>query len=71
VRAQLDNRQESIMHIERRHEIVLPLPIARAFPLFTPKGEMAWVDGWAPTFLHPASGETQAGMVFTTEAHAS
>ena len=56
------------MHIERSHTITVPLPIARAFPLFTPKGEMEWVDGWAPDFLHPANGETQAGMVFTTAA---
>jgi hypothetical protein len=56
------------MHIERSHTITVPLPIARAFPLFTPKGEMEWVDGWAPDFHHPTSGETEAGMVFTTAA---
>ena len=55
------------MHIERSHVITVPLPIGTAFPLFTPKGEMDWVDGWAPVFLHPTSGDTQAGMVFTTE----
>lgn len=53
-------------HIERQHAVDLPLPIERVFPLFTPKGEMDWVDDWNPKFLHPESGETRAGMVFTT-----
>ena len=56
------------MHIERSHSITRAKPIAEAFPLFTPKGEIAWAPGWDPEFLHPASGETEAGMVFTTAA---
>jgi hypothetical protein len=54
------------MRIERRHRIELALPIAAAFPLFTPKGEIAWAPGWAPEWLHPADGETCEGMVFRT-----
>jgi hypothetical protein len=56
------------MHVERSHAITLPIPVDRAFPLFTPIGEIDWAPGWAPDFLHPTSGETQAGMVFTTAA---
>jgi hypothetical protein len=56
------------MHIERSHSITLPFPIARAFPLFTPIGEVDWAPGWQPDFLYPADGETKAGMIFTTAA---
>jgi hypothetical protein len=55
-------------HLERSHTISLPLSAADALPLFTPKGEMDWVPGWAPDFVHPPSGETEAGMVFRTGA---
>jgi hypothetical protein len=48
------------------HTIAVPLPLETAFMLFTPAGEELWVDGWQPTYLHPASGHTEAGMVFTT-----
>jgi hypothetical protein len=53
-------------HIRREHAITLDLPVDAAFPLFTPIGETLWVDGWNPVFLHPRSGETCPGMVFTT-----
>ena len=53
-------------HVERRHRIVLALPVEVAFPLFTPKGEEAWAPDWAPEYLHPADGETREGMVFRT-----
>ena len=55
------------MHLERRHSIVLPAPVAEIFPLFTPRGETLWVKGWEPDFLHPMNGDTQDGMVFRTE----
>ena len=55
-------------HLERRHVITLAGPVHRVFPLFTPRGEELWVPGWSPEYLHPASGETQAGMVFRTGA---
>lgn len=50
------------------HEITVDRPIAEALPLFTPKGEEAWVPGWRPTYLAPATGETCEEMVFTTGA---
>ena len=52
--------------IERRHRIVLALPVEVAFPLFTPKGEEAWAPDWAPEYFHPADGEIREGMVFRT-----
>jgi hypothetical protein len=53
-------------HVERRHTITVAGPIERIFPLFTPKGEIAWAPGWAPEWLHPADGEICEGMVFRT-----
>lgn len=35
--------------------------------LFTPEGERAWVEGWAPTYLSGAIDEV--GAVWTTEGH--
>jgi len=55
-------------HINRSHSFDLPLPAGRAFPLFTPRGEEAWVPGWCPIFLYPIDGELQAGGVFTTQS---
>lgn len=48
------------------HRIELPLPPGPCQRLFTPAGEELWIDGWAPRYLHPADGSTEAGMVFTT-----
>ena len=51
---------------EFTHSFELPTEPAIALPFFTPKGEEAWVPGWKPDYLHPKSGETGRGMVFTT-----
>ena len=51
---------------EFSHAFELPIGRDKVFPLFTPKGEEAWVPGWKPNFLQPKSGETGRGMVFTT-----
>ena len=56
------------MHKQFSHEIRISAPVTEAFPLFTPKGEEAWVPGWAPRYLQPEDGETRADMVFTTGA---
>ena len=53
-------------HAAHSHTIALDYPPARVFPLFTPEGEKLWIKGWAPRYLHPASGETTEGMVFVT-----
>lgn len=50
----------------RTHSFVLPMPVARAFPLFEPEGEKAWAEGWAPSYLHPPNGRAEPGMVFET-----
>lgn len=55
-------------HITISHTIDLPRPAATCLPLFTPKGELEWIPTWRPTFLHPADGATEEGMVFTTPA---
>lgn len=55
-----------MMRQEFSHEVAIPLPVSEAFPLFTPKGEEAWVPGWSPTYLWPASGETCEEMLFMT-----
>lgn len=39
---------------------------ARAFDLFTPRGEQRWVDGWAPRFVHPTDGRLEVDQVFVT-----
>src|SRR5688572_23036064 len=54
-------------HVERSHAFVVPLPLARAFTFFEPEGERAWAEGWNPTYLHPADGRPERGMVFTTD----
>ena len=41
---------------------------AVAFPLFTPLGEIDWVPGWRPTFVHPIHGRLEVDQVFTTDA---
>ncbi|MBX3657845.1 MAG: SRPBCC family protein [Ramlibacter sp.] len=54
------------LHVRNQHRISLPAPADVAFPFFTPKGEERWVPGWEPHYIHPASGETVRGLVFTT-----
>jgi hypothetical protein len=52
--------------LQCRHRIMVDLPTDQAFMCFTPAGEELWVDGWAPCYVHPADGRTEAGMVFST-----
>lgn len=53
-------------HVEATHRIEIALPVDRCQTLFTPAGETLWVEGWAPTYLHPTGPATVSGMVFTT-----
>lgn len=53
--------------VVRKHHFHLDLQPQEALAYFTPEGERSWAEGWEPTFLHPADGKTQQGMVFTTE----
>ena len=52
----------------REHSFLLPMAPREAIELFTPEGERAWAEDWDPVYVHPASGETGEGMVFTTAA---
>jgi len=52
--------------VTRSGTIHLKGPIAKVFPLFEPIGEKAWVPGWEPQMVYPASGEAQNGTVFLT-----
>lgn len=45
----------------------LPCEPLAALPLFTPEGERAWVEGWAPVYLSEATDEV--GAVWTTSTH--
>lgn len=54
------------MHRVFTHTIEIAAPLATCQRFFTPAGEELWVDGWRPTYLHPADGRTEQGMVFTT-----
>jgi len=48
------------------HSFILPMSPDQALPLFTPKGEEAWVPGWAPAYVDPPGGDTVEGMIFST-----
>jgi len=48
------------------HRIVVDAAVDQAFMFFTPAGEELWVDGWAPVYVYPRDGRTEAGMVFIT-----
>jgi hypothetical protein len=54
--------------IQMTGTIELPLPPHEAFPLFTPRGEERWVEGWHPYFPAPVADDTAPGTVFETHA---
>jgi len=54
------------LHRSVSHTIRIAAPVPQCQRFFTPAGEELWVDGWHPTYLHPADGRTERGMVFTT-----
>jgi len=54
------------MYREYAHEITLDCPPSEAMPLFTPKGEEAWVPDWKPDYITPDTGETCKEMLFIT-----
>ena len=55
-----------MQHTRATHRIRIAAPIAPCHRFFTPAGEELWVDGWQPNYLHPQTGHTTQGMVFTT-----
>ena len=46
--------------------ILLHGPIDQVFPLFSPLGEIHWVQGWSPEILAPRDTDWAEGMVFRT-----
>jgi hypothetical protein len=55
------------MRFRGTHTISLPLPPDRALPLFTARGERAWVPGWQPHFPDGEPEHTEdEGTVFVT-----
>jgi MOSC domain-containing protein YiiM len=56
----------SRLRVSRTGVLHVGLPVADAFPFFTPDGERLWVPGWDPEYLHPQSGEQGAGAIFET-----
>lgn len=54
------------VHIERTGDFTLPIPLRHAFPLFSPEGERAWVEGWDPVYLHPEHPSTDHDTIFRT-----
>jgi len=58
---------KSDMRRSQSGEILIPGPIDKVFPLFTPKGELLWIPTWKYTPVFPPSGETERDMVFRTD----
>lgn len=54
--------------IDCRGEVAVALPPDEAFPLFTARGELLWVPGWQPEFIHPPSGELELDQVWLTRS---
>ena len=54
--------------IDCHGEVAVALPPDEAFPLFTARGELLWVPGWQPDFVHPPSGELELDQVWLTGA---
>jgi hypothetical protein len=52
-----------------RGTVHVALPPDRALPLFTPRGERAWAEGWAPVFPAEDADDTAPGTVFVTDGH--
>lgn len=55
--------------VVRTAHFTLDTTPAKAFPLFTPLGELHWAAGWNPTVLYPADGHPVEGLLFRTPDH--
>ncbi len=51
-----------------RGTVRVPLPPEHALPLFTPRGERRWAEGWDPVFPAGDADDAAPGTVFLTEA---
>jgi hypothetical protein len=52
--------------IIRKGGLVVDAPVSKAFPLFTPEGELAWADGWKYRVIYPPEGIAQKDLLFST-----
>lgn len=50
--------------------LTVSLPPARAFHLFTARGEQSWAEDWMPVFPVPTTDDSTTGTVFQTVNHA-
>ena len=50
-----------------RGSVRVPLPPDRALPLFTPRGERRWAEGWEPRFPAGDTDDSAPGTVFVTD----
>ena len=65
-------QQPSGFHAERvvrSGRFVLDTTPDKAFPLFTPLGELHWAAGWDPHVLYPSDGHPVEGLLFRTNEH--
>jgi hypothetical protein len=65
-------QQPSTFHAERvvrTGRFSLDTGPEKAFPLFTPLGELHWAAGWSPEVLYPADGHPVEGLLFRTPDH--
>jgi hypothetical protein len=50
-----------------RGTVRVPLPPDEALPLFTPRGERRWAEGWDPHFPADDADDSAPGTVFVTD----
>src|ERR1700691_5682783 len=50
-------------------DIILDVPIEKAFPLFGAIEEKKWAPGWNPVPVFPVSENIKAGYIFKTSGH--
>ena len=60
------SRDVGRVRVMRSGVLHVAVPLAHAFPFFTPDGERLWVPDWDPEYLHPQSGEQGPGAIFET-----
>jgi hypothetical protein len=56
-----------VKRVRLRGTVRVALPSAEAFALFTPRGEQAWAEGWAPVFPAETVDDAEPGTVFLTD----
>ena len=59
--------KDECRHVRLTRTIPVSMPSVKAFSLFTPSGERAWVEEWNPIFPASVSDETEPGTVFETD----